>query len=142
MPSPAAQPARCSIAVFAHNEAPRIAATLRSIEAAAQGMAVEVVVLANGCQDGTAQVVRGLMAASPHVRVVEIAMADKANAWNTYVHTVATTPTLHVFVDGDVQVAPVPCGRWPSVWSRCLRPMPWAACPPPVATARAGASAC
>lgn len=106
MPSPAAQPARCSIAVFAHNEAPRIAATLRSIEAAAQGMAVEVVVLANGCQDGTAQVVRGLMAASPHVRVVEIAMADKANAWNTYVHTVATTPTLHVFVDGDVQVAP------------------------------------
>ncbi|BDT68588.1 hypothetical protein os1_27730 [Comamonadaceae bacterium OS-1] len=99
-----------SIAVFAHNEAPRIAATLRSIEVAAQGMAaevvVDVVVLANGCQDGTAQVVRGLMAASPHLRVVEIAMADKANAWNTYVHTVAAAATLHVFVDGDVQVAP------------------------------------
>ena len=100
-----------SIAVFAHNEAACIAATLRSIEVAAQGMAVQVVVLANGCQDGTADVVRALAAASPQLRVVEIALADKANAWNAYVHHIAATPcanppTLHVFVDGDVQVAP------------------------------------
>ena len=100
-----------SIAVFAHNEAARIAATLRSIEAATQGMAVQVVVLANGCQDGTAQVVRTLAADAPHLRVVEIALADKANAWNAYVHGIAAMPsagppTMHVFVDGDVQVAP------------------------------------
>ncbi|WP_367847049.1 glycosyltransferase family 2 protein [Rhodoferax sp. WC2427] len=106
MTAPASMAATWSIAVFAHNEAPRIAATLRSIEAAAHGMAVEVVVLANGCQDGTAQVVRDLAAASPHLRVVEIALADKAHAWNEYVHAVAATATLHVFVDGDVQLAP------------------------------------
>ena len=110
-PHPPDMAATWCIAVFAHNEAPRIAATLRSIEVAAHGMAVQVVVLANGCQDGTAQVVRGLAAASPHLRVVEIALADKANAWNAYVHGIAATspeaqPAMHVFVDGDVQIAP------------------------------------
>ena len=89
----------------------RIADSLRSIEVAAQGTAVQIVVLANGCQDGTAEVVRALVAASPYLRLVEIAVADKANAWNEYVHRIAAAPgdslpTMHVFVDGDVQVAP------------------------------------
>ena len=100
-----------SIAVFAHNEADCIAATLHSIATATQGAAVEVVVLANGCQDTTADIVRALATASPHLRLVEIAVADKANAWNEYVHRIVTMPpvnppTMHVFVDGDVQVAP------------------------------------
>ena len=100
-----------SIAVFAHNEATRIAATLRSIQAAAQGIAVEVVVLANGCQDATADVVYALAAAWPRLRVAEILVADKANAWNEYVHRIAAmpphgSPAMHVFVDGDVHIAP------------------------------------
>ena len=100
-----------SIAVFAHNEATRIAATLRSIQAATQGMAVEVVVLVNGCQDATADVVYALAAAWPQLRVAEILVADKANARNEYVHRIAAVPpdsslAMHVFVDGDVHVAP------------------------------------
>lgn len=100
-----------SIAVFAHNEADRIAATLRSIVNAAQGVPVDVVVLANGCRDRTAEIVRELALASDHLRVVEIALGDKANAWNIHVHQIPATQatdlvTMHVFVDGDVLIEP------------------------------------
>ncbi|SDP37980.1 Glycosyltransferase involved in cell wall bisynthesis [Rhodoferax sp. OV413] len=95
-----------SVAVFAHNEAKRIAATLNSIAAAADGAALDVVVLANGCRDRTAAIVREMALASPRLRVVEIALGDKANAWNYYVHTLAIAADMHVFVDGDVQVEP------------------------------------
>ena len=104
-----------SIAVFAHDEADRIAATLRSIVVAAQGVpvdvVVDVVVLANGCRDRTVEIVRELALQSNHLRVVEIALGDKANAWNHYVHNIAATApaevvAMHVFVDGDIRVEP------------------------------------
>ena len=95
-----------SVAVFAHNEAKRIAATLESIAVAADGAALDVVVLANGCRDRTAAIVHELAQASPRLRVVEIPLGDKANAWNHYVHTLGVTADMHVFVDGDVQVEP------------------------------------
>ena len=60
-----------SVAVFAHNEARHIAATLQSIAMASAGVAVDVVVLANGCSDRTVQIVRERAAAWTHLRVLE-----------------------------------------------------------------------
>ncbi|WP_394789576.1 glycosyltransferase [Rhodoferax sp.] len=99
----------CSVAVFAHNEAAHIAANLRSIAAAAEGVALDVVVLANGCSDRSASIVRELAWASGRLRVVEVAVADKANAWNVYVHDIAAeqadgAAVMHVFIDADVRV--------------------------------------
>lgn len=101
-----------SVAVFAHNEAATIAATLGSILTAGEGsVAIEVVVLANGCADRTALIVRELAVSAPNLHVVEIALGDKANAWNHYVHEVSASlpfsaAQMHVFVDGDVHLAP------------------------------------
>lgn len=100
-----------SIAVFAHNEANGIAATLRSIDVAAQGTEARVFVLVNGCRDHTATIARALALASVQLQVVEIPLADKSNAWNLYLHTIAATPQtdsarLHAFIDGDVLIEP------------------------------------
>lgn len=98
-----------SVAVFAHNEAQLIRGTLESIEAAAAGHPLEITVLANGCQDATGNVVRDYAKGRAHIRLIEIELADKANAWNTYVHQALTSDRyaeirIHFFVDGDVRI--------------------------------------
>ncbi|WP_265946003.1 glycosyltransferase family 2 protein [Dechloromonas sp. A34] len=104
-------PTTWSIAVFAHNEAANIAATLESIRVVEDGITIRVVVLANGCIDSTASIVRELARLHHNLQVVEIPLADKANAWNLYIHEISANPSLslaemHVFIDGDVQVVP------------------------------------
>ena len=98
-----------SVAVFAYNEALKLAGTIKSIQAASQGTQCEIVILANGCRDETVTVAQELTACYSNVHVVEIDQADKANAWNHYVHEISVRHPfcdahLHVFVDGDVQV--------------------------------------
>lgn len=98
-----------SIAVFAHNEAANIAATLGSICVVEDGITIRVVVLANGCSDRTASIVRELATLNNNLQVIEIPLADKANAWNLYIHEISANSSLsvaemHVFIDGDVQV--------------------------------------
>jgi len=100
-----------AVAVFAHNEAAHIAAALESIFAAAEGLPVHVTVLANGCHDRTASIVRELARHRPELSLLESPLADKAEAWNSYVHQVAarapaSLAAVHVFMDGDVQVEP------------------------------------
>jgi hypothetical protein len=102
---------RWSIAVFAHNEAARIRAALASLPAGAGGHPLSVVVLANGCSDSTVDVVRSCAPHVPDLRLVEIDLGDKANAWNTYVHDVWTAEEMsaieiHFFMDGDVRLEP------------------------------------
>ncbi len=64
-------------------------------------------VVANGCADRTADIVRGSANRIPYLSLVEIDLGDKANAWNTFVHDILT-PTrageisLSFFMDGDV----------------------------------------
>ncbi len=95
------------VAVFAHNEARTIAACLDSLERAAAGHPLTAYVLANGCRDATARIVRDYAAAGhPWVRLVEIALGDKANAWNEYVHALAPAAPIHFFIDGDVRAGP------------------------------------
>lgn len=100
-----------SIAVFAHNEAGRIEAALGSIAKAAGGRDVEVFVLVNGCTDSTVDRVRASAAIVPNLWLVEIDLADKANAWNAYVHDVvpperAKEIETYFFMDGDVTLEP------------------------------------
>ncbi|MEO8040684.1 MAG: glycosyltransferase [Betaproteobacteria bacterium] len=96
-----------AIAVFAHNEAGRIQAALRRIAAAAGDESVEVFVLANGCADSTAEAVRASAAIVANLWLVEIDVADKANAWNAFVHEVVSAERAReietwFFTDGDV----------------------------------------
>jgi hypothetical protein len=96
-----------SLAVFAHNESGRIGAALQSIVQAAAGIDVEVWVLANGCTDATSDEVRACATMLPDLWLAEIDVADKANAWNVYVHELITpsraaTIETYFFMDGDV----------------------------------------
>jgi len=99
------------IAVFAHNEAGGIQRALRSVAAAAGDTDVEVYVLANGCTDATVDEVKACAAFVPHLWLVEIDLADKANAWNTFVHDVVSADRsreieTYYFADGDVTLEP------------------------------------
>lgn len=96
-----------AIAIFAHNEAARIGAALRNITGAFGERNVEVFVLANGCTDSTVDKVCECAASIPNLWLVEIDLADKANAWNIYVHDVvpperARAIDTYYFMDGDV----------------------------------------
>jgi glycosyltransferase involved in cell wall biosynthesis len=100
-----------AIAIFAHNEAARLQAALDSLPAAASGHDLDVFVLANGCTDRTADIVRRSANRIPHLSLVEIDLGDKANAWNTFVHDILTPAraaeiSLFFFMDGDVTAGP------------------------------------
>ncbi len=100
-----------AIAVFAHNEAKRIGAALKSIIAAADRQVVEVYVLANGCTDSTSEQVRACAGFLDNLWLLETKVSDKANAWNLFVHEVLATrdgrPFDTVFfMDGDVTLEP------------------------------------
>lgn len=91
------------VAVFAHNEARNIVACLDSLVAAATHP-IECHVLANACTDHTEALVREYSADHSNVQLVSIALGDKANAWNLFVHEVAPHGAPHYFfIDGDVR---------------------------------------
>jgi glycosyltransferase involved in cell wall biosynthesis len=93
------------VAVFAHNEARNIIACLDSLLAAATHPLV-CHVLANACTDRTEALVREYSADHPNVHLVTIALGDKANAWNVFVHEIAHVETPCFFIDGDVRATP------------------------------------
>ena len=100
-----------SIAVFAPNEAKGIRMAQQSIAATVGGKEIQVYVLANGCTDSTAEQVRASAALLPNLWLVEINIADKANAWNLFVHDIFPMERLKefetcFFMDGDVTLTP------------------------------------
>jgi glycosyltransferase involved in cell wall biosynthesis len=105
--SPTSERPSWSIAVFAHNESGCIRTALESLVAAAAGSDVEVWVLANGCTDATCDEVRASASVLPNLWLAEIDVADKANAWNVYIHDLITPERAreidtYFFMDGDV----------------------------------------
>lgn len=91
------------VAVFAHNEARNIVACLNSLQRASSSP-VECYVLANACSDDTENLVRDYAKRYPNVHLVSIALGDKANAWNAFVHDVAPPgAAYYFFIDGDVR---------------------------------------
>ncbi|MGB3407808.1 MAG: glycosyltransferase family 2 protein [Jannaschia sp.] len=98
-----------SIAVLAHNEEADIGRCLTSILGQdGFGPDDRVTVLENGSTDRTAEIVEGIAAGDPRVRLVRIALGDKANAWDVYVfrESRAIPAETHVFMDGDVTMRP------------------------------------
>lgn len=91
------------VAIFAHNEARNIIACLDSLQAATNHP-LECFVLANACTDRTEALVREYGANHPNVHLVSIALGDKANAWNVFVHEIAPPGAAqYFFIDGDVR---------------------------------------
>jgi glycosyltransferase involved in cell wall biosynthesis len=91
-------------AVFAHNEKKNLIACLESIDGSELAKDLDVFVLANGCSDGTEELVRRYARLHDNVHLVEIQKGDKANAWNIFVHEYAPNAQTYFFIDGDVCV--------------------------------------
>ena len=98
------------VMVLAHNEERHIAACLDSIFAADPDEHFVVYVMANGCTDRTEAIVQDYGRRRPEVRLVSIAMGDKCNAWNVFIHDTvpAECPAgdIYFFMDGDATAAP------------------------------------
>lgn len=90
--------ARGSIVIPAHNEAAVIARTLRPL-AGLPADGVEVIVVANGCQDATAEIAREVV---PDAVVLETPVASKVSALR--LAEAATTALPRLYLDGDVQI--------------------------------------
>ncbi|MEM9616408.1 MAG: glycosyltransferase [Pseudomonadota bacterium] len=92
-----------SVCIFAHNEERCLPECIGALDAAAGDEPYEVHLMVNGCTDNTARVARSLGAADQRITIQELPVADKANAWNDYVHRIAPQANAHIFIDGDVQ---------------------------------------
>jgi glycosyltransferase involved in cell wall biosynthesis len=96
--------------VLAHNEERCITTCLDSIFAAEPGAAFDVFVMANGCTDGTEDVVREYARRRPQVQLVSLELGDKCNAWNHFIHDVlpARCPgrEIYFFMAGDARAVP------------------------------------
>ncbi len=98
---------RCAVVIFAHNEAANIGHAITSVlESKNSTVDVSVTVMTNGCMDDTARIVNRLAKNDTRVRMVELGLADKCNAWNVYVHQVSSDVDIHFFMDGDVRCSP------------------------------------
>ncbi|MDT0627687.1 glycosyltransferase family A protein [Alteromonas sp. W364] len=96
---------RYSIVMFAYNEENNIERSLSSIYENVDENLSQVVVIANGCTDSTVDILNKASRDNlfPRLRVVEIQLGDKCNAWNEYVHNISCDEDVHFFTDADVQ---------------------------------------
>lgn len=92
--------ARMSVVIPAHDESAILGASLARLLAGDPDHALEVVVVANGCTDATAEVARR---ASPRVRVIEIGTASKIAALNA--GDDAATAYPRAYLDADVDIS-------------------------------------
>jgi len=97
------------VMVLAHNEERHIAACIDSIFAADPERDFDVFIMANGCTDRTEDIVRSHPRAGRDVHLVSIALGDKCNAWNVFVHETvpaqAAACEVYFFMDGDARAA-------------------------------------
>jgi len=95
-----------SVAVFACNEAKRVRRSLQQFPADVAGHAIQVSVFANGCTDRTESVVKEFARSQPHISLHASQIADKANAWNLYIHEKAPPAKVHFFTDANKTIQP------------------------------------
>ena len=88
-----------SVVIPAHNEAASIGRSLRALRMGAGDDDLDVVVVCNGCTDGTAEVARQ---ADPHARVIEIAQPSKSEA--VRVGNASTNVFPRVHLDADIEL--------------------------------------
>lgn len=97
-------PAQRAVVVFAHNESRRIVACLEALRLSPLLPDTTCYVLANGCTDDTVACVIEYAQTAPWVKVIDLEIGDKANAWNYFVHEIAPDAEIYFFTDGDCQV--------------------------------------
>ncbi len=111
---------KASIGILAYNEAPTIPRALESlfrqtlITEMPPTTSLEIIVVANGCTDGTAQVSQNCLerclASMPGATqittlVKELDQPGKSNAWNVYVHGLSDPACDFLFLmDGDIEL--------------------------------------
>lgn len=88
-----------SIIIPAHNEAARIGANLTLLTDGLPGDAFEIIVVANGCTDSTADVARGF----PSVKVLDLPEPGKAAALRA--GDAAATRLARIYLDADVPLS-------------------------------------
>jgi len=95
------------VMVLAHNEERHIVACMDSILAADPNRSFEIFVMANGCTDRTEAIVGEYARTHPQVTLVSIALGDKCNAWNVFIHETvperAPGRSVYFFMDGDAR---------------------------------------
>lgn len=97
------KPNTWSAAIFAHNEADNIIACLDAVLGQRSADKNPIFVLINGSHDDTEKIVHDYVKVHQNVVPVKISVADKANAWNEYIHNLATPTATHFFIDGDTR---------------------------------------
>lgn len=96
------------LAVFAHNEEAGIAGMIEALAAQdlwrRPGTDLRVLVLANGCTDGTAARARSAAAASGRaVEVVDLPEPGKSRTWGAFVHRLSRrSADFLIFADADI----------------------------------------
>jgi hypothetical protein len=101
-----------SIGVLAHNEKLHIERTLQSLftQNIFQRFSTEIVIVANGCTDETAdlarrslEVYRTVWSQSGSARVEELVVPGKVNAWNQFVHKFSSpAASMLILMDADI----------------------------------------
>lgn len=120
-----------AVIVPAHDEAAVIARTLAPIAPWARQAGVDVLVVCNGCSDGTADVARRF----PGVRVLELPESSKTRALNAGDAAAGAFP--RVYLDADVRAEPAAL----AATLQALADGPWLAARPPAEVDVAGATA-
>jgi hypothetical protein len=120
-----------TVVIPAHDEAAVIGRTLAGLAPWARTAGVDVVVVCNGCTDGTAAVARRF----PGVRVLELPEGSKPRALDA--GDAAADGFPRVYLDADVAASPAAV----AATLRALDRGPWLAARPPAAVDLAGASA-
>lgn len=97
------------VMVLAHNEERHIGACLDSIFEASAHREPEVFVMANGCTDSTEAIVADYARRRSRVHLVSIALGDKCNAWNVFIHDIVANRCpdrdVYFFMDGDARAS-------------------------------------
>ncbi|MBA6357437.1 MULTISPECIES: glycosyltransferase family 2 protein [unclassified Colwellia] len=90
------------VCIFAYNEEENIEKCLQSvINSTAVPERLEIKVLVNGTTDKTSEIVKTFSIRYPQVKLVELKLGDKSNAWNEYVYSDINPDCNHFFIDGD-----------------------------------------
>lgn len=93
---------KCNVVIFAHNIGKSINNCVQNVLLSSDDLDLTVFILANGCTDNTKQNVEREFAHNKQVQLINIPIADKANAWNHYIHKLSKSDVTHIFIDGDV----------------------------------------
>jgi glycosyltransferase involved in cell wall biosynthesis len=122
-------PVRCDVVIPAHDEERLLGNCLRAVLAPDDRLSLRVIVVANGCTDGTADVVRSLLPSRDHdLRLVELPSAGKWRALNAAAPHLRGVPVVHL--DADTVLLPGTLAALAEELTRATGPL--LAAPPPV----------